>query len=66
MERSDGERLASLETEVRGIVLDVSEIKKDVKTLLLANAGSVGAVQLIQRIAPFLAMAISLYAISRG
>lgn len=57
------ERLIVMETEVSAIKADVAEIKADVKTLLLANAGSVGGVALTSRVIPWLAVAVAVIAL---
>lgn len=53
------ERMAVIETEVSQIKSDVADIKKDVKTLLAANSSGIGALALLNRAVPWLALLIA-------
>lgn len=61
MTGQENERLAVVETKVTALVVDVGEIKTDVKTLLAARAKGIGITQFIQFALPFVAMGVSVW-----
>jgi hypothetical protein len=63
--RTELERIAVIETELGALRADVAEIKRDVKRLILADAAHVGVLGLMTRIVPWVAIAVSAYAVFR-
>lgn len=63
---AQGERLAVVETEIKAIRADVTEVKGDVKTLLASNSSFQGGAGLISRAAPWVALAVSIAVAIRG
>lgn len=63
---TQNERLAVVETELKGIRLDVTDIKADVKTLLFRDASRSGGDNRLRSILPFAAFGISLIALALG
>ena len=65
MTHTELERLAVLESRVEAIAADVTEIKVDVKSLLLSQGQNLGALDVITRAVPWLAFGIAAYAVFR-
>ena len=63
---AQGERLAVVETEVRAIRLDLTEVKLDVKTLLASDNRFQGGSSLISKAAPWVALVVSIAVAIRG
>lgn len=59
MDRTDGERLAALETDMKTVKRDVGETKGDVKILLAYFNAQQGLISGVQRIAPWVAIIVS-------
>lgn len=57
---SENERLATVETEVKLIRVDVSDIKTDVKTLLLRDAARSGGDNRLKGLVPAVALLVSI------
>lgn len=62
----ENERLAVVETKVSALVLDVSEIKADVKLLLAARSQFSGGLRFLIQSVPFVALGASIFAIWGG
>lgn len=69
---AQGERLAVVETEIKGIRVDISEVKTDIKAvrtdvsaLVASESRFQGGAGLISRVAPWIAVAISVAAVLR-
>lgn len=63
---TQNERLAVVETELKGIRLDVTDIKADVKTLLFRDAQRSGGDSRLRTLLPFAALGVSLIALAIG
>ena len=63
---AQGERLAVVETEVKTIREDLTIVKTDVKTLLASNNRFQGGTGLITRLAPWVALAVSVAVAIKG
>ena len=57
---SDAERIAVLEAEMKGARSDITEIKGDVKLLLLRDASRSGGDTRLKNLVPFVALAVSI------
>ena len=66
MTHAENERLAIVETEVKNIANDLSEVKKDVKSLLALRDGMGGLGNVINRIAPWAAVGVAIIALGRS
>ena len=70
---SHGERLAVVETEIKGVRkevgfvrADVTEVRSDVKTLLASDNRFQGGTSLISKAAPWVALAVAIAAAVKG
>ena len=63
---AQGERLAVVETEVKTIREDLTIVKTDVKTLLASSNRFQGGTGLITRLAPWVALAVSVAVAMKG
>lgn len=60
MTGAENERLAVVETKLTAVMIDVAEVKTDVKALLVQRAEFSGAGHLIARIAPWAGLVLSI------
>lgn len=63
---TQNERLAVVETEVKAIRSDVTDIKTDVKTLLIRDATRSGGDSRLRTMLPFVALGVSIIALALG